>query len=102
MKDFATADEKGPGRAAERFDAIVIGSGEVGAPKLAPAAGLGGFALALRFGLAASRRHYTDRHSGVTLAGAHAELLAPMIAAGALDSSLAPLSARRFDVPAAA
>lgn len=41
-------------------------------------------------------------HSGVTLAGAHARLLAPMIAAGALDPALAAFSARRFDVPAAA
>jgi glycine/D-amino acid oxidase-like deaminating enzyme len=41
-------------------------------------------------------------HSGVTLAGAHARLLAPMIAAGALDPVLAPFSARRFDVPHAA
>lgn len=41
-------------------------------------------------------------HSGVTLAGAHARLLAPMIAAGALDPVLAPFSARRFDVPRAA
>lgn len=101
MKDVAAADEKGPERAAERFDAIVIDGGEVGAPKLALAAGLGSFALASRFGLAASRRLCTDRHSGVTLAAAHAELSAPMIAAGALDSSLAPFSARRFDVPAA-
>jgi hypothetical protein len=38
----------------------------------------------------------------VTLAGAHARLLAPMIAAGALDPVLAPFSARRFDVPRAA
>jgi hydrogen cyanide synthase HcnC len=41
-------------------------------------------------------------HSGVTLAGAHANLLAPMIAAGSLDPAMAPFSARRFDVPAAA
>src|SRR5229473_3260077 len=41
-------------------------------------------------------------HSGVTLAGAHAKLLAPMVASGALDPMLAPFSARRFDVPAAA
>ncbi len=41
-------------------------------------------------------------HSGVTLAGAHARLLAPMIARGALDPMLDPLSARRFDVHAAA
>lgn len=41
-------------------------------------------------------------HSGVTLAAAHAELLAPMIARGALDASVAPFSARRFDVPATA
>lgn len=36
-------------------------------------------------------------HSGVTLAGAHARLLAPMIAQGALDPVLAPFSARRFE-----
>ncbi|MBV9858703.1 MAG: FAD-binding oxidoreductase [Alphaproteobacteria bacterium] len=41
-------------------------------------------------------------HSGVTLAAAHANALAPMIAAGALDPALSPFSARRFDVPAAA
>jgi hydrogen cyanide synthase HcnC len=41
-------------------------------------------------------------HSGVTLAGAHARLFAPMVANGALDPELAPFSARRFDVPAAA
>ena len=41
-------------------------------------------------------------HSGVTLAGAHARLLAPMIAAGALDPMLEPFSARRFDVRRAA
>jgi glycine/D-amino acid oxidase-like deaminating enzyme len=41
-------------------------------------------------------------HSGVTLAGAHANALAPMVAAGALDPMMTPFSARRFDVPAAA
>ena len=41
-------------------------------------------------------------HSGVPLAGAHATLFAPMIAAGMLDPPLEPFSARRFDVPAAA
>ncbi len=41
-------------------------------------------------------------HSGVTLAGAHARLLAPMIAKGALDPMLDPFTAARFDVPAAA
>jgi hydrogen cyanide synthase HcnC len=41
-------------------------------------------------------------HSGVTLAGAHANLFAPMVAAGALDPIMAPFSAKRFDVPAAA
>jgi glycine/D-amino acid oxidase-like deaminating enzyme len=41
-------------------------------------------------------------HSGVTLAAAHARLLAPMIARGALDPMLDRFSARRFDVPAAA
>jgi glycine/D-amino acid oxidase-like deaminating enzyme len=39
-------------------------------------------------------------HSGVTLAGAHARVLAPMIAKGELDPMLAKLSARRLDVPA--
>ncbi|HWX48962.1 MAG TPA: FAD-dependent oxidoreductase [Roseomonas sp.] len=41
-------------------------------------------------------------HSGVTLAGTHANRLAPMIAAGALDPEMAPFSARRFDVRTAA
>jgi glycine/D-amino acid oxidase-like deaminating enzyme len=41
-------------------------------------------------------------HSGVTLAGAHVNLLAPMVAAGALDPALDLFSAARFDVPAAA
>ena len=41
-------------------------------------------------------------HSGVTLAGAHANLFAPMVASGALDPMMVPFSARRFDVPAAA
>jgi hydrogen cyanide synthase HcnC len=41
-------------------------------------------------------------HSGVTLAAAHAELLAPMIARGALDRDVAAFAAGRFDVPAAA
>ena len=41
-------------------------------------------------------------HSGVTLAGAHSQLLAPMIARGALDAELQPFSARRFDVRTAA
>lgn len=41
-------------------------------------------------------------HSGVTLAAVHANVLAPMIVAGVLDSSLDTFSARRFDVPAAA
>ncbi len=41
-------------------------------------------------------------HSGVTLAAAHAKLFAPMVAAGALDPMLAPFSAKRFDVSAAA
>ena len=41
-------------------------------------------------------------HSGVTLAAAHADLFAPMVAKGALDPLLAPFSAKRFDVPAAA
>jgi glycine/D-amino acid oxidase-like deaminating enzyme len=41
-------------------------------------------------------------HSGVTLAGAHANAFAPMVAAGALDPMLVPFSAKRFDVPQAA
>ena len=41
-------------------------------------------------------------HSGVTLAGAHANAFAPMVAAGALDPMLAPFSARRFAVQEAA
>src|SRR6202023_2462066 len=36
-------------------------------------------------------------HSGVTLAGAHANAFAPMIAAGALDPMMTPFSAKRFD-----
>lgn len=35
-------------------------------------------------------------HSGVTLAGAHANMLAPMIASGALSAQLAPFTAERF------
>jgi len=41
-------------------------------------------------------------HSGVTLAAAHANAFAPMVAQGALDPMMAPFSAKRFDVPAAA
>jgi len=41
-------------------------------------------------------------HSGVTLAGAHANAFAPMVAAGALDPMMAPFSAERFDVSQAA
>ncbi len=41
-------------------------------------------------------------HSGVTLAAAHANLFAPMVAAGTLDPTLDLFSAKRFDVPAAA
>jgi glycine/D-amino acid oxidase-like deaminating enzyme len=41
-------------------------------------------------------------HSGVTLAGAHANAFAAMVAAGALEPALDLFSARRFDVPAAA
>ena len=41
-------------------------------------------------------------HSGVTLAAAHANLFAPMVAAGTLDPALDLFSAQRFDVPAAA
>jgi hydrogen cyanide synthase HcnC len=41
-------------------------------------------------------------HSGVTLAGAHVNLFAPMVAAGKLEPALELLSAKRFDVPAAA
>jgi len=38
-------------------------------------------------------------HSGVTLAAAHALLLAPMIAGGSLPVEMAPFSAERFHVP---
>jgi glycine/D-amino acid oxidase-like deaminating enzyme len=41
-------------------------------------------------------------HSGVTLAGAHANAFAPMVAAGALAPEMAAFSARRFDVSHAA
>jgi len=41
-------------------------------------------------------------HSGVTLAAAHAALVAPMIAAGRLGAELGAFSTRRFDVPATA
>ncbi|MCK8784009.1 FAD-binding oxidoreductase [Roseomonas sp. NAR14] len=41
-------------------------------------------------------------HSGVTLAAAHARLLAPMIAAGALTTAMSPFGAGRFDVQNAA
>ena len=41
-------------------------------------------------------------HSGVTLAAAHANPLAPMVAAGALDPALEAFSAKRFDASAAA
>ncbi len=41
-------------------------------------------------------------HSGVTLASAHAEILAPMIARGALESDVSAFTAARFNVPAAA
>jgi len=40
-------------------------------------------------------------HSGVTLAAAHASVLAPMIARGRLDDVLAPFATRRFHVQAA-
>lgn len=39
-------------------------------------------------------------HSGVTLAGAHARALAPMIGAGRLEDDLSVFSARRFDAQA--
>jgi hydrogen cyanide synthase HcnC len=39
-------------------------------------------------------------HSGVTLAGAHVNLFAPMVAEGALDPELRFFSAKRFDVSA--
>jgi glycine/D-amino acid oxidase-like deaminating enzyme len=41
-------------------------------------------------------------HSGVTLAGAHANAFAPMVATGALDPMMMPFSAKRFDVSAPA
>jgi hydrogen cyanide synthase HcnC len=40
-------------------------------------------------------------HSGVTLAAAHADMLAPLIAQGGLSSDLDAFSTRRFHVPAA-
>src|SRR5271166_61982 len=45
---------------------------------------------------------FTTNCSGVTLAEAHANLFAPMVAAGALDPALDLFLAKRFDVPAAA
>lgn len=41
-------------------------------------------------------------HSGVTLAAAHADLLAPLLAQGSLSSDLDAFSSRRFHVPATA
>lgn len=41
-------------------------------------------------------------HSGVTLAAAHAFVLPPLIAAGALSADLAPFASRRFGVSKAA
>jgi glycine/D-amino acid oxidase-like deaminating enzyme len=41
-------------------------------------------------------------HSGVTLAGAHVNLFAPMVAAGELEPALELFSAKRFDVSVAA
>jgi len=41
-------------------------------------------------------------HSGVTLAGAHANAFAPMVVSGALDPALELFSSKRFDVPSAA
>jgi hydrogen cyanide synthase HcnC len=41
-------------------------------------------------------------HSGVTLAANHALVFAPMLREAALPAQLAPFSAKRFDVPAAA
>jgi len=41
-------------------------------------------------------------HSGVTLAGAHVNLFAPMIAVGELEPALELFSAKRFDVSVAA
>jgi hypothetical protein len=40
-------------------------------------------------------------HSDVTLFPTHADLLAPMIAAGVFDPALDLFSAKRFNVPAA-
>ena len=37
-------------------------------------------------------------HSGVTLAAAHARILAPMVAEGALPGMMKPFSTRRFNV----
>jgi glycine/D-amino acid oxidase-like deaminating enzyme len=41
-------------------------------------------------------------HSGVTLAAAHAEELAPALLADRLPETLAPFKPERFDVPQAA
>ena len=41
-------------------------------------------------------------HSGVTLAGAHANAFAAMVVEGALDPALDLFSGKRFDVPTAA
>jgi glycine/D-amino acid oxidase-like deaminating enzyme len=41
-------------------------------------------------------------HSGVTLAGAHANAFAPMVACGVLEPALDLFTGKRFDVPAAA
>jgi glycine/D-amino acid oxidase-like deaminating enzyme len=41
-------------------------------------------------------------HSGVTLAAAHAQVLAPALLEGALPQACAPFTADRFDVPKAA
>jgi len=41
-------------------------------------------------------------HSGVTLAANHALVLPEMLRGGGLPPELAPFSAKRFDVPAAA
>jgi len=48
-------------------------------------------------------RFTTNRHSGVTPAGAHADIFAPMVIAGMLLPEMASFNARRFhDVRSAA
>jgi glycine/D-amino acid oxidase-like deaminating enzyme len=45
-----------------------------------------------------AQAYVVNCHSGITLAAAHALVLAPAIASGTAGNFLAPFSARRFDV----